>query len=237
MHKRIIIIRHGEEPKQKKIDHIQTIIGLNNQGVIRASLMPEVIHALIGDRPYELHTYTHILNNEPTSRSYYTAQLLTPEYLYDKSDDVEHLVNNIKQSASNIIIVCWEHTKIPKIIDRLISVKPDWDKTTKKIHGQLGKDTYEIKGEQKIDLKDITIKYCSDSIDILYENLHARDYYIKPKEDVGYSLIWDIDYDEKRYKVYPGYIIKKCKKHNKRFKVLKYIVGSQWLEAFENDIR
>lgn len=247
MSKRIILVRHGEEPKQKKIGHIQTKIGLNNQGAIRSALMPEIVHSLIGDESYELHTYTHILNNEPTSRSFHTSQLLKNQILYDKNDDIEQLVDNVKKSASSIIIVCWEHAHLPTIMARLIGVHSNWDHISKKIYKKLDKK-YKLKSKQKINLKDITtIKYCSD--EFLKENTKVRDYYIEPEEDIGYALVWDITYDVKKYKVYPSYLIKKCKKHNKRFKIFKYIEPASTstiegpsppvaksLEAFENEI-
>jgi hypothetical protein len=221
MSKRIILCRHANEPKQKRIEHIQSKVGLNDQGAIRASLMPELINKLIGNAPYELHTYTHVYKNEPTSRAYYTSQLLANQVLYPKSDDFEQLVENIKKSTANIIVVCWEHCLISKIINLLIGKHPDWDHYTQKIGKQLGKK-YKVKETQKIALKDIsTIKYCADVF--LKQNKGVRDYYIKPKQDVSYSLIWDVDYDKKEYTVFPDYIIKRCKKHHKRFKVMKYV--------------
>ena len=94
--KRIIILRHGEEPKQKRLKHIQSEIGLSLQGVVRASLMPELILNLLGrNESFELHTYTHTITGVPMSRSYYTAQRLfeMPEMsnkvLYDKSAETK----------------------------------------------------------------------------------------------------------------------------------------------------
>jgi hypothetical protein len=219
--KRIILLRHSEEPKQKRIEKIQTRIGLNNQGVVRTSLMPELIHKLIGNKAYELHTYTHPFKDEPTSRSYYTSQLLQHQVLYEKSDDIHHLVDNIKNSKANIIIIFWEHCEIPKVIHELIDIKIDWDHTSKKIYKRLNKK-YKLVEKKTVSLKDLKdIKYCADGF--IKENIDTRDYYIKPNESIGYALVWDINYDKKEYKVYPNYLIKKCKNHNKRFKVFKYI--------------
>jgi hypothetical protein len=219
--KRILLVRHGEEQHQKRIEKIQTRIGLNNQGIVRTALMPELINKLIGNEPYELHTYTHLSKDEPTSRSYYTSQLLHHSVLYDKSDDIHQLVHNIKNSQANNIIVCWEHCEMSRIMHELIDIKPDYDHNAKKIFKQLDKK-FKLKDITTIRLKDVKhLKYCSN--EFLKQNTDTRDYYIKPDEDVSYALVWDINYDDKTYKVYPDYIIKKCKNHKKRFKVFKYL--------------
>ena len=220
MSKRIILARHGEQSKQKRVESIQSKIGLTDQGAVRASLMPELVNKLIGNEPYELHTYTHTYEDVPTSRAYYTSQLLANHVLYPKDDDLEQLVDNIKKSTAKNIIVCWEHSLISKIINLLIGQHPDWDHYAHKIGKQLGKK-YKLKDTQNVILKKIPIRYCADIF--LKENLGSRKYYNKPKQDVSYSLVWDVDYDKKQYTVFPDYIIKKCKNSDKKLKVLKYI--------------
>jgi len=220
--KRVIVIRHGEECRKKKIEKIQTKIGLTNQGAVRTSLMPEIIHKLVGDEPYELHTYTHMEHNEPTSRAFYTTQLLeTTPMLYEKSDDIKQLVENIKKSKAKNIIVFWEHNLVCHIMHQLIGLKPDWEDTAKKIYKKLGKK-YKLMDKVMVNLADLNeIKYCSD--EFLKENMEVRDYYIKPSDDISYSLVWDIDYGNKSYKVFPNYIIKKVKDDENAFKVIKYL--------------
>jgi hypothetical protein len=215
--KRIILLRHGEEPKQKKIDKIQTEIGLNEQGAIRASLMPEIIEKLIGKEPFELHTYTHTVDDKPTARSFYTAQLIEKKVLYPKSSDIDQLIENIKKSEAKIIIVCWEHKEQINIMKKLIDVDVDWNKIADKIYKKLGKK-YTLKSKQTIELKDITMTYCSEHY--IEHNTKVRDYIIKPKDDISYGLVWDIDFDNKSYKVYPNYLIKK---KGAVYKVFKYI--------------
>lgn len=217
--KRIIILRHCEEPKQKKIAHIASEIGMTNQGAVRTFMMPKLVHKLINDDAYQLHTYTHTVDNEPTSRSFYTCQFLdkTNIVLYHKSADFHELVENIKASKAKTIIVVWEHLQIPKIIKLLIGKRINYEKTCKKIWKRMPKKTSE-----KISLLNVT--YCAESM--IKKNKQVRDYYISFEDDLEYSLVWDIAFDEtgsmlikKSLSVYPGFLIKKGKK----WKVLNYL--------------
>ena len=127
MKKRIIILGHGEEPhpKQKKINKVQSRIGLNHQGAIRALMMPELLKTLLGEAKYELHTYTHNKNNIPTSRSFYTTQFAKNKILIcDKSNQVDLLIKNVLNSKAQNIVICWEHTQIPLMLKQLIDQQP-----------------------------------------------------------------------------------------------------------------
>lgn len=219
--KRVLLCRHGNECKQHKIEHIQTRIGLSDQGALRAFFMPEIIASLIGDEPYEVHTYTNPENGVPTSRSYYTAQLLDNIILYDQSEDIKLLVENIKKSKAKNIIVIWSHYFIELIIEQLIGLKPDWEKWAKKIYKQLDKK-YTLLAEEKIELCDVKfIKYSASAY--LRENRKAREYYDKPKNDISYAIMFDVDYNNKTYDIFPTYLIEKCKKYCNRYKVSKYL--------------
>jgi len=219
--KRIILLRHCEQPHQKKIEKIQSHVGGTNQGMIRTYLRPELINKLIGNETYELHTYTHTYKNEPTSRAYYTSQLLLHHTLYEKSDDINELVENVKKSICKNIIICWEHEELCIIMNNLIGIKPTWSYVAKKMYNELGKK-FKVKDKVKIELKDVEhLKYCAS--DFIKQNTKTRDYYTKPDEEIEYALVWDIDYEKKEYKVYPDYMIKKCQKNKNKFKVLKYI--------------
>jgi hypothetical protein len=216
--KRIIILRHGEEPINKKINHISSKIGLNSQGAVRALLMPEIINKLVDNDEYELHTYTHTFNDKPTSRSFFTTLLLQNKILYDKSSDIDQLVNNIKASKSNTIIICWEHLQIPIIIHKLIGISPDYNKISKTIYNNLSKNIKMIE-EQKITYGDINnVSVCSH--DYLEQNMRYCGNNIKKKRNVKYSLVWDLNLNNNSYNVYPSYIIKKCDGY---FIVSKYI--------------
>lgn len=221
--KKVICLRHIEEPKNKKISKIQTHIGMNNQGVVRTSLMPELIKSLTGGEIYELHTYTHPFNKIPTSRSYYTAQLLLHDQevakkaiLYLKSDEIDKLVNNVLNSTSRVIVIIWEHVQMTNIIKGLIGADINYNKTAKEVYQHL-----ELKSQFDVRLRDLPlIKRCSD--DFLARNLSVCGYYIEPEEDISYALTWTVYPDEKRYEVAPNYIIQRNKNHKKRFKVFKY---------------
>jgi hypothetical protein len=199
--KRVIILRHGEEPNTKSYD--ETTIGLNDQGAVRALMMPELVQKLLGTN-YECHTYTHTIISQPTSRSYYTCQLLNNKVLvYNKSDDIDTLTDNIKKSENNTIIVCWEHKQIPNIIDNLIGKQQiDYNSVVSKI--QLNLDKYNLIKTSYININDLAkIEYCAD--DFLKDNKKVRTNYIE--DDMEFSLVWDINMDTNTYTTYPGYVI------------------------------
>jgi hypothetical protein len=216
---RIIILRHGEEPDIKKYKDIESSLGLSNQGAVRALTMPELVNKLLNNEQYEFYTYTHLKNKEPTCRAFYTGQLLNnPKLKCDKSSDIKQLVADVVKSKFENIVICWEHSVIPDIINELIGIKPDYDKEAEKISSKL--DTVFIETEKTIikKLQLERIKYCAE--DFTKENLNSRNDFIELKDDIEYSLIWDIDLEKKTYKVYPGYLIDKKKNH---FLVKKYI--------------
>lgn len=219
--KRVIILRHGEEPKSKKYD--QSTIGLNDQGAARTLLMPEIVEKIL-KADYECHTYTHNVKGTPTSRSYYTCQLLKNKVtVYDDSDEIDKLVNNIKKSANNNIVIVWKHKLIPDIINKLTAndkksnglkkiinklkkkeKKIDYDEIASNINKNL--KNYDLLGTKKINVNELTqIKYCSDNV--LQNNQKVRKEYIKNDDDIEYSLVWDINLESKTYKVYPGYLV------------------------------
>lgn len=201
--KRVIILRHGEEPNTKKYD--ETTIGLNNQGAVRTLLMPELVQKILGT-DYECHTYTNTIKGQPTSRSYYTSQLLNNKIsVYNKSSDINTLINNVKKSTNNNIIICWKHDKIPDIIDKLIGKqKINYKNVISDIQKNL--NNYKLIGTKKINTNDlIQIKYCSDNF--TENNKNVRTNFISNNDDLGYSLVWDININTKTYTVYPGYLV------------------------------
>src|SRR5438105_3207297 len=163
--KKVICLRHIEEPKNKKIAKIQAHIGMNNQGVVRTSLMPELVNSLTGGEIYELHTYTNPVNKIPTSRSYYTAQLLLHDQeiakkavMYLKSDEIDKLVNNVLNSTSKIIIIIWEHVQMANIIKSLIGADIDYNKTAKEVYQNLS-----LRSQSDVRLRDLSlITRCTD---------------------------------------------------------------------------
>lgn len=227
MVKKVFCLRHIEEPKNKKISKIQTHIGMNNQGVIRTSLIPELVQSLTQNNPYELHTYTHPAFKYPTSRSYYTAQLLLHDknisknsVLYEKSDEIDKLVANVLNSKAEIVVIIWEHVQMTHIFRGLIGVDVNYNDIANDTYLKLGKE-FPLKEKKTINLKDLPlIKRSSDTF--LGKNLEVCDYHIEPKDDISYGLTWIIDIHEKKYEVCPNYIIQKSKNHKNRFKVFKY---------------
>lgn len=196
--KRIFIIRHGE-----KADSTESDLGLTNQGVARAFLIPNLINSLIYTADYSFYVYANIKDGQPTSRSYYTAQLVTNKnYTCDKKTDIDQLVQLVVNDPTPNIFICWEHSVIPTIIERLIGVTVDYKALSKQLHKQLTSDVMKI----KIKTSDIdNLQYCAS--DYLADNLKTRDYVVDPKRDVGYSLVFDIDYNSRKLEVYPGIII------------------------------
>ena len=139
-------------------------------------------------------TYTHTYNNEPTARSYYTAQLLNPTKLFRKSEQIHDVVQHIKDSNYDLIIVVWEHLEIPKMIHGLIGIQPDWEQHAKKVYKQLGKK-YKQKNKHTLKVKNIIVKYCCN--DLTKENEKVRGECSSPLKDVSFSLVWDINYNLK----------------------------------------
>jgi hypothetical protein len=210
--KRIFILRHVEEPKQHKYAHISTEIGMTDQGAVRTSMMPELISRLVNGLPYQVHTYTH--GDPPVSRSFLTSQLLDADkVLYSKSHDIEELVNNVRTSQYTNIVIIWEHLVIPKIIHLLTGKEVSYDKAVKKCYKKITikkqRKTTSIVGVPKL-------TFCNEIF--LEKNKEARDYYINFRDDVAYSLVWDIQGHS--LQVYPGYLIKR---HGEKFKVFKYV--------------
>ena len=158
--------------------------------------------------------------NEPTSRSYFTSQLLKNRNLsINKSDEVDQLVEDLKKETANNIICIWEHSVIPKIIHKLIGVSaPDYDHTVSNISKQLGKEI-PLKSTQAINEDDIkNIQLCAK--DFKKDNEKVNDHITTLKDDVAYSLVWDINFTKKSYTVYSGYLIESNKTN---WQVLKYL--------------
>jgi hypothetical protein len=225
-----LIFRHCEEPKQKRITDIASKIGMTDQGAVRTSIMPKLVSDLIGNEPYELHTYTHTINDEPTSRSYYTTQLLKPasRILYDKSDDLKKLIANVQRSEAPIIVIVWEHLKIPEMIHHLLRTKklPNYEKTTKQIWKKLGGKQYPLvqKYQKSLPTTADPIEYCSP--EFTAENTDVRNYYIKAPDNIAYSIVWDLDLRTGVYKVHPGVLIKRVKDSPGLYQILKYELHS-----------
>lgn len=209
---RIILVRHGEEPTFHNHHDLKdkgSEIGLTQQGAVRAICLPKLIEKIIGKKKFQLHTYTHLDHNEPTSRSYYTVQNLISSkrcknlVLYNKSYDIYELTNNIK-SASKIyknIVICWEHKQIPIIVQNLLKLNetPDYD-------------TYVDKFNNKSNLKEKQIVKNVDNIKLCAKFISSDNHKVKTenindKDDMSYALVWDINFSSKKFKVYPGFTI------------------------------
>lgn len=206
---RIIIVRHGEEPTSKSVKDIQSEIGLTLQGAVRAYLMPNLIKKLFGDKPFELHTYSHNKHGKPTSRSYYTSQLLhlsNNTVIYDKSDEIDELVKGINNSKADNIVVCWEHSKIPVIINGLINTQPDYNECVQNIASKLNEkkvSNYTVQTDQLNH-----IQRCDPTVQSQNETVKYN--HIDIKKDLEYALVWDVEYKGKHkshYDVYPNYLI------------------------------
>jgi len=215
--KRIIIMRHGEKPDKAEFTDDENYIGLTNQGAIRAFMMPTIVKNIIGSNPYSFYTYTHIINTEPTARSYYTGQLLSNRNTAcDTSDEIDKLVQLVTADPSEIIIICWIHTRISDIINALIGISIDFDTICSNIYNNLPDEKTTV----KIKLDQISaIQYCANNF--LSDNLQGRDYDIKKKKDIEYALVFDIDYINKSYQVYPNIIIEADDK--KTYSVKMYV--------------
>jgi len=233
---RIIFLRHGEEPDFVKISekiknrlkHEDSIIGLTLQGAVRAYCMPTLIKKILGEsKNFQLHTYTNYNHKEangkkcpePVSRSYYTSQLLRSSpnckntVLYNKSEDVYELVENIKTNAKiyDNIIICWEHGQIPLIIQKLLDLKkePSYNKIVKKFF----KNKYEIKKET-IKTSDLS-KIQRSANAMKKDNNKTKNELAKIKDDMYYAPVWDVKYNNEdnkgEFNVYPGLTINTLK--------------------------
>jgi hypothetical protein len=218
---RIILLRHGEEPNfdhDHKLKKHDSEIGLTHQGAIRSHFLPTLVQKILGKKKYELHTYTHLKNDEPISRSYYTVQnlMLSSQcknvVLYNKSDNIYELVENVMSSSkvNKNIIICWEHSQIPVIISKLLDLetKPNYNKCIKYANKLPKKKIVE---KNKISTSDIEyVQRCAKYIE--KENDEIKGESVSVKGDMSYALVWDINMTKKEYCVYPGFTIKPKKK-------------------------
>lgn len=231
INKRIILIRHGEQATtlNRNIKEEDSEIGLTIQGAIRAYYLPHLIDILL-DNKYELHTYTHDKGIGPVSRSYYTVlPLMSTEkcqhvILYKKSDDINELVANIKSSISKFIVVCWEHLQIPNIVKKLLNLNkeetPNYNKICKRLKYKFKNNKIEemerIKIKPKIFKKIKKITRCN--YHLTNDNNKIKNEFIK--NDIPYSLIWDIESynnnnnNDNKCIIYPGLIVKNKSKVN-----------------------
>ncbi len=227
MSKRIIFLRHGEQPtlkdtefdkdEIKKLEHEDSSIGLTLQGSIRAYMMPKLINKLFGKKAkYQIHTYTNCKDDEPVARAYYTTQLLRQDQrcssviLYNKSENIYELVENLKNSKSKNIIVCWEHGRIPKILKQLLALKeePDYGKITKGFN----KKSYKLSTKKVTTDKLAIIQRCAPKL--LNDNILTQDELITDEKELEYAPIWDVNLLKNKYSVYPGLTINKSAGNN-----------------------
>src|SRR2546422_10707976 len=76
--KRIVIIRHAEEPTDSIEKKLHPIIGLTLQGALRAYLMPEFTSQIFNGEEFEVHTYVDDdpETGQPRCRAFYTVGTL-----------------------------------------------------------------------------------------------------------------------------------------------------------------
>ena len=227
---RIIFLRHGEQPNfveagQNVLPNLKSEaseIGLTIQGSIRACFMPKLIKKILGKKgTYQLHTYTNCKHGIPVSRAYYTTQLLRESercqgvILYDKSENMYELVSNILDQSRQVknIVVCWEHTRIPQIIQQLLSLadEPNY----KACVSNFQKQNYPVKYQQVSHTKFQSIQRCAANFQ--EDNGRTKDEVIIGEKELAYSPVWDVKLKNASeggtYTVYPGFIINKIKKH------------------------
>lgn len=220
---RIILLRHGEEPKFKDVEgkekhqlsHEDSLIGLTLQGAARAYYMPRLIKKIIENNKFQLHTYTnydHIEENghkceAPVSRSYFTTQLLQSSpncssiVLYNKSQNIYELVRNLEDNIKThkYIIVCWEHTQIPIIVQKLLNLEhePNYDNTVKDIGSKLDK----IKKKEKyVTNKQLaSIVRCAN--DLKEDNEKIKNEAINLEDDLYYAPVWDLKFNNKKKEI------------------------------------
>ena len=197
---KIILVRHGEEPKNKKYLNILSHIGLTYQGATRAYLMPRLIEQVVKNNKYEVHTYTHSENDIPTSRSYYTVGLLNAKRVfYKKSDNINELVKNIKNSKSKYIVVCWEHGEFKNIITKLIGKKINYNDVVEDLKkansNNMGK-TFDV------ELRDLRyISRCS--VEYSFQNEECK--FDTEEDDMMFAPVWLLNLDKKKLKVFAGF--------------------------------
>ncbi len=224
LNKRVILIRHGEEIDSRKVQKIESSIGLNHQGAIRAELLPNLVKALFGpEGSVAIHVYRHMKNGEPTSRSYYTAQKYVVSFEYELSTEIDKVVENICKSDRPNHLVIWEHHLIPHIIERLVGIEVDYTSAVEKIQ-RMAKKIEPTK--IKVNVKDLTVKYCASYRE--EENRKFRGYLTSKKRSWEFAVTWEIKCGE--VSVYPNFVTRSSGKKG-RFKIRSYLHGFQHEEV------
>jgi hypothetical protein len=125
MASQIIFIRHGE--KTKKDD-----VNLSPLGYKRAEKLVEYfINSKTLKVPYKIIAMKQG-HKDSSNRSYETVQPLAKHLNLKISDhytreEIKEVAEYIKEQESiySVILVCWEHSCIPKIVEKLLNLKYD----------------------------------------------------------------------------------------------------------------
>ena|ERR1700754_1236030 len=118
---RIVLIRHGEKPKDGS--------GLNCRGINRAKALPAVLNAKIG-----LPGLIYVPESDAT-RHTRMSQTITPfAEKYHLPMNSDYKVNDIKGAAKNIlkqkgtVLVVWEHNGLEDLAEQLgVKEKQHWN--------------------------------------------------------------------------------------------------------------
>ncbi|AYV77785.1 MAG: hypothetical protein Edafosvirus1_116 [Edafosvirus sp.] len=201
---KIVTVRHFEEESNKEYKDISSHIGGTIQGAVRASLMPQLVHKLFGDEEYELHTYTNDVNNVPTSRSYYTVQLLKPaeKKLYSKSSNVDDLIKAVKETKYKNVLICWEHGEFPDIIKGLCGVKTNYDDTVNDLKKKNKKNRIYPTKTFKVATKDV-LNIVRSAPEYVVQNDATKMDLVD--DSFAYSPIWQFTLNVKSVSVFAGY--------------------------------
>jgi len=199
---KVILCRHAEEPQNPQFKSIQTAIGMSYQGAVRTYLLPQLIEKLFNGNEYEVHTYTNSKNNIPVSRSYYTVQLLKgTRKFYNTSNDIDKLINGIKKSKSNNILVCWKHSHFETIIKKLTKININLKNIIKdltKINTNNQQNTLQISTSEILN-----ITRCSPE----YKTENELCKYDITKNDIKFSPIFILDTDKNTLHVSASYTL------------------------------
>jgi hypothetical protein len=113
----IFMIRHGEK--------VKTEFGLDCNGVLRSTYIPEMIQQL-NDQGFGIHAivtaYSYISMHKVQTVSLASWLLNIPIFMYGSVDDIELMVENIFKEpyfANKTILICWEHQCFQDVLKKL----------------------------------------------------------------------------------------------------------------------